>query len=577
MTYYALLSVHLSSASSNEHLKSWEVYEPDHQILSPPHPPIQGSIVEAIKDSEVFKLMHPIVHHHRNSLSTTSYEAGMTSTMDKKRERIEKISRCKPLILYLQDQGRGSLFGRLAAQIPTITKAIEEEDDYMTDNVIALFIQLLSFDDLTLPQRLSHLAILWAFLEDSKLWNLSLIGTKIDQAPISRAVLELSFTKNFDLFAEATRATNFPNRNFAIFPEGLHRVGLLEYIRKDCLESFEIPSSDHLMTSYDDLIQSRCPLQEHIAKEITLRCIEIVEVHMDIKTRDWYHSYKMLEHLVQFIPASRKILEYSQNPLLKELLQRISRWISLRQDIDSFLSSHKVDPYISLLLSPFSKHKPVTLDHYAYIIGVFAIEEGAQNRAKMRSETGSSSKSQLGEGEALAHGNEVGWDSQGAPTLDLSHSNVEHYLPEGEELQVYLKDKSFLLNIIYRASSDIMGSKQFLDFHLQNKDNEYSVKNPQREAIKDPGGADCAICLSDCFWGQRYYEEKSSGRISCPKCRDDIRAPFRIRQHVFWAGKTTRSKDLTINETIIIVAERRSQLLIPLRKLYDSLAQLSDK
>ncbi|KAH9811102.1 hypothetical protein DFH28DRAFT_983712 [Melampsora americana] len=519
----------------------------------------------AIHSKEIFKPMRPSIHYNQKGLSTPSTATFMSFILDQKQERIKKISCCKPLLIYLHDQGCGNCFLKIANALPTILKSIEKENEIFENTIISLFISHLNRDNLTPTQRIVHLTVLWAFLEDSPLWVLELIGTKIEHHAVSRAVLELSLTKDFDLFSKATEATKSSIIDAEVYPawlEGLQRVDLLDHIRRNLLESPQPQPSESLMAVYDLLIKSNGKIEENIVKEITLSCINIIEKEK-LKTEkdEWHLHYNILEHLVKFCPSSRRILEYksSQNFALKGIIQKISRWIALRQDIDSFSSSHKVDPYISNLLLPFSKHKPVNLDHYRYIIDEFEIQEGAQETLRSKSELEEPLKPKVGEGGGLLHENGVRSNHEGAETQDSPHLELEHLLPAEGELETYQKDKVFLIKILYKASPDIMGAKELLDSKLEKEGDEYRLKNPQRKSIQDPHGADCAVCLSEFFLGQRAvrldcsgghtyhytcfkkFEEKKAEIFTCPKCRKHIQLPLSIRQHIFWTGDEKNS------------------------------------
>lgn len=227
--------------------------------------------------------------------------------------------------------------------------------------------------------------------------------------------------------------------------EALHRVELLDYIRKDRVEAHNFKPSHSIINLHDDLLHEKFSFETN-AIDMTKVCIEFVKEPKEIQNqKEWEYHCTILSHIVKFSTESRRYLREKNtgNPLLEEVFQRILRWKDIRPVIDSFLLVNDVDPYISSLLLPFGKYKPVTLDHYEYIIKVLQFQAQAEEEVQVQVQ------------------------KETHPHDESQEDPLRHYLPGTKGREKYEDHKSFAINIFYDASAGIPGAKALLDSQLE--------------------------------------------------------------------------------------------------------------
>ncbi|KAH9811123.1 hypothetical protein DFH28DRAFT_932289 [Melampsora americana] len=435
-------------------------------------------LIEGIQIKQVFKPMSQNVHYTPEKTSTFMPETSQTL----KEERKKKISDCGPLAKSFEHRPYGQEFEKIGRVLPIALSQLENGSNELENILIDGLIQKLQAENLNESIRIGYLAFLWLFLENSPLWTLKVMNTDIKEGALCRATLELSLTKStfnmagackyFDLISEAKKVSKVLNIYSEINPpwlEGLRRGDVLEYIRRYRMEAPHIQPSASLVAVHDALLQASCPMEDNIAAEMTSNCIKFLNEGDVFRDREeWKCHYVILAHLIKFIPSSKQKMrqESKENVVFQAIFERMMRWQVVRLEIESFLSSHEPDPHIRDILLPFLSLKPVTLEHYEYIITVFESGSYIKKKAKalnvLKGRTKGRAKPDLRTNyQARQKFKLKSKKTKGQQELPFES---EHYI---QDLKEYFEDQDFVVNILYVVSPDVLGARELLDERIE--------------------------------------------------------------------------------------------------------------
>ncbi|EGG03402.1 uncharacterized protein MELLADRAFT_65520 [Melampsora larici-populina 98AG31] len=399
---------------------------------------LQDKTIDRIQATQVFKPMNPNFQYRSESLLNAEVEVIQTERIEFMKRKLKNFSSFQMAVHYMQKGPFEMFFHQFVTALGKIQKALKsgEPNQQLEYQTISELLRYLQRDDLKDNLRFVCLSVLRIFLEYLPMSFLKSMRTDINQGPLCRAALELSLTKGFKGMKP-------------IFKAAKTHVFREDY--PDQLEANEFQSSNSIIKLHDELIQESFSLERN-AIDMTKVCIEFMKEPLETQNhKEWQNHYMILTHLVKFSTASRRYLKEKStgNPLLQELFQRILRWKDIRPVIDSFLLMNDADPYIASLLLPFGKYKPVTLDHYEYIIKVLEFQVQAKEEAQLKSQV----------------------QKETHPHDELKEDPLRHYLPETKEIEKFEDHKSFVINIFYDASAEIPGAKALLDRKLELKGN----------------------------------------------------------------------------------------------------------
>lgn len=532
---------------------------------------IEKRLIEGIWGFQVFKPLNPSFQYPPERSLTCLPEVTQILERDQKEKQKQKISSYEPLAKALENRPFGQHFQEFHWAIRSAIVDIEKGSTKMKNILICVLIERLQEANMTESIRIGSLAILWILLEDSPLWNFRLINTRMAEGALSRATLELSLTKGLDLLLEAKKVSTVSSIYTELNPywlEGLRRGDVLEYIRRYCVKTPHIQPSDSLVTVHDALLQASCPMGEDISTMITSNCIKFLKEKDVIHNKEeWECHYNILAHLVKFIPSSRKELEEAskESTTFQAIFDKIIRWLGVRLEIESRLSSREPDPYITALLHPFLNLKPLGLNHYEYIIKAFESGFHAKEKAEIINQIKGKAKSKVnpksGTQSQTKAKEKLKLKSQKLVVQEETEPvfEIRHYIP-GKSLE-YLEDQQFIFKILYTVSPDVFGSRELLDSRLERTGDQYRLQFYQSTDIQTPSEERCHICFDEFLLGERVVSAECSDdhryhyaclkkldklewhKPSCPLCKRSIDLPLPIKNHVFWNCDTTQQHD----------------------------------
>ncbi|EGG04690.1 uncharacterized protein MELLADRAFT_64716 [Melampsora larici-populina 98AG31] len=343
--------------------------------------------------------------------------------------------------------------------------------------------EVLSDPALEITKRMYCLYILQVLLEYVPSRKLDFLRTNIRSGAVSRAGLELSLTKGFDLASEAHKIRKKGmNRMDPMLFEAFQRVELLERIQMRYRQTGASQPSKTLMKLHDDLLLASCPLGELEIVSLTDNCIRHM-IENDVSEEDKQTTYELMTHSFQNSDISRKTLKarIATNNATKELYDEMYKWMKTRREISLYLSLNRVDPYITNLLLPFLGTPLPTLEHYKYIFLSFEAHTQAEVKlekhlqtiaekrvTRLRGMQGQLQDMELETGHAH-HIGEVSTIEQTTLERELEQADQEdrefdlqQYIPQRIDSSTYKKYQRFVLKILNMASPHIKGAKAYL-------------------------------------------------------------------------------------------------------------------
>ncbi|KAH9812766.1 hypothetical protein DFH28DRAFT_898602 [Melampsora americana] len=441
---------------------------------------------------QVFKPLNPGFHF---TLEPTSDESSTTTSLfgtnDKVIYKRQKIDQIKSMSVSIWDMTSSDSLELMALMYNT-----NFFSEGAQDVLIYKSIQILNEQNLRNVQRIYLLAVLWVHQDYLLSRNSPLFRTLMHTGGVSRAGLELSLVKGFDLILELEKALKHPDSESAMNPYllgVLQRVELLDQIRRDFGSIGRLKPSKKFQMIHDDLLQSSFPIGDHLAVSITNNCIESIVENQSSKIELRY-IFQIMKRLGENNNSSKAAFEIqsSQNSAVKAINEEMIKWEKIKTEVKQYVSDHGVDPYIASILIPFLEPPWATLDHYQYIVRSFKaqmhaeaaskaeeahkakIESGFQKNIQAEVNFSNQDQSQSPGLEVLPKEGQV--DAHSIRALDFKNEDQENeyldldldlYIPIGGKYDQYIKDKEFILKLMYKASPYVKNSKEFLGKNLR--------------------------------------------------------------------------------------------------------------
>ncbi|EGG07233.1 uncharacterized protein MELLADRAFT_106051 [Melampsora larici-populina 98AG31] len=255
--------------------------------------------------------------------------------------------------------------------------------------------------------------------------------------------------------------TFYPVTKKFLITEALKRVELIEkirdYLRKPTINN----QSSRIIEIYDKLLQNRFLTDAIIVHSLTMKCIQ----HMVFGTtpdQEIQCLYHILQYLRRFYPAADNLVKpwLSRNKRFKAIHHRFQAQAELQPHIQNYLKKADMDPYIAILLGPFTHHNLVDLDYIKRCLHACHLHDY-----------------ELKEYKSGFHG------------LDAIRQ------------QKYYEDQDFFIDMIYKAGFYIKGLQEYL-----NSNGHYEFISKLSLEMEKDNSDKCPICFSEFFEGQRVVK-----------------------------------------------------------------------
>ncbi|KAH9816268.1 hypothetical protein DFH28DRAFT_966638 [Melampsora americana] len=336
-----------------------------------------------------------------------------------------------------------------------------------------------------------------------------------DTGLVCRGALELFLTEGVDL--RLNPVTKLENDNVR---EALERVKLIMNIWNH-FEGFEkVRPTLNFIEIYDALLQTKSASGKEDLVLIALRCMHHMAIQ-NAQEKETECIFHIISHISKFNAACRDRIQdhLTQNDrfgkIYRTMFNSFEYQAALRPSIQRYFAREDMDRYIGNLLLPFVGISLVRLEYIEHIITSFKAQETA-----------------------------------------LKDGTAELYGLDPCKAQKYREEQEFVIQILYKASPYIEGSKVLLDSAIPKlQDNvKYRLHSIPISTSENSDAVLCPICLDGFLQGQRVIKLKCSKPhkfheqcmnahiissedrctdVLCPSCRRYIYLPIPINQHTF--------------------------------------------